>query len=620
MLNPNVMRATDASRKYLFWCINEHIEFRVPELKSIASLFKIPLKWAEKPKEDPFVILEMESEQDAKKLVSRCMLVKACYELWGDGCSSEEMHNNIRQQPQSLYKPHLASHKSFRVTVEGFNKSLRSSDKLAKIESLSYLPFDGPVNLTNPDTRLDLIEYYGLSNVDVPDQPYRVFLGRLLGRGCRELIAQYSLKQRSYIGSTSMDAQLAFIMCNMAQLRPGDLVLDPFVGTGSILVSAAHYGAHILGSDIDFLTLHARTKPTRVKQKERSAHESILSNLSQYGLQGRYLDVAVVDCARTSWRRAPVLDAIITDPPYGIREATERVGREMSADDQELTSQQKKQRRKQRLQHYETEGVKDDYSHEIPVPSVDGCAEITKIEKQPAGKTRTSPATEERVAENRSRDFTKRQDNKRLDGSPHYPAKVNYGMADVFKDLLNFAASNLVVGGRLVYWMPFIRDEYNSDEIPSHPCLRLVYNSEQVLNSHSTRRLLTYVKTRAALEHEVANANVPEFSMAFREKFFIAAKMSREERVARKCLYPRDKRGQGLGYRVTGSSNDLEDNESPTNNSDLSTGINGYSMSAENSPEKDLVGGEDVSGNVDVEVSHDIPAQNKESVAVDALE
>ncbi|KAA0202476.1 hypothetical protein HAZT_HAZT005383 [Hyalella azteca] len=280
----------------------------------------------------------MESEQDAKKLVSRCMLVKACYELWGDGCSSEEMHNNIRQQPQSLYKPHLASHKSFRVTVEGFNKSLRSSDKLAKIESLSYLPFDGPVNLTNPDTRLDLIEYYGLSNVDVPDQPYRVFLGRLLGRGCRELIAQYSLKQRSYIGSTSMDAQLAFIMCNMAQLRPGDLVLDPFVGTGqfsrlvvfspfwnklaqaypcivicSILVSAAHYGAHILGSDIDFLTLHARTKPTRVKQKERSAHESILSNLSQYGLQGRYLDVAVVDCARTSWRRAPVLDAIITD-------------------------------------------------------------------------------------------------------------------------------------------------------------------------------------------------------------------------------------------------------------------------------------------------------------------
>ena len=31
-------------------------------------------------------------------------------------------------------------------------------------------------------------------------------------------------------------------------------------------MSAAHHGAYIWGSDIDFLTLHARTKPTRVKQ------------------------------------------------------------------------------------------------------------------------------------------------------------------------------------------------------------------------------------------------------------------------------------------------------------------------------------------------------------------
>ncbi|KAF2361743.1 S-adenosyl-L-methionine-dependent methyltransferase [Trinorchestia longiramus] len=235
MSNVNIMRAAAASKKYLFWCINEHIEFRVPELKSIASLFKIPLKWAEKPQEDPFLILEMDSEQDAKKLVSRCMLVKACYELWGDGRSLEEMHENIREQPLSFFKPHLASNKSFRVRVEGFNRTLCSADKLTKIESLNYLPFDGPVNLSNPDTKLNMIEYYGLTNVDVPKLPYRVFLGRLVGEGCRELIARYSLKQRSYIGSTSMDAQLAFIMTNMAQLMPGDLVLDPFVGTGLLL-------------------------------------------------------------------------------------------------------------------------------------------------------------------------------------------------------------------------------------------------------------------------------------------------------------------------------------------------------------------------------------------------
>jgi tRNA (guanine10-N2)-methyltransferase len=34
-------------------------------------------------------------------------------------------------------------------------------------------------------------------------------------------------------------------------VRRGGLVLDPFVGTGSILVPAAHLGALTMGTDID---------------------------------------------------------------------------------------------------------------------------------------------------------------------------------------------------------------------------------------------------------------------------------------------------------------------------------------------------------------------------------
>ena len=82
-----------------------------------------------------------------------------------------------------------------------------------------------------------------------------------------------------------MDAQLAFIMTNMAQIKPGHLTVDPFVGTGnwwqsrfiifvlfnliisgSILVSAAQRGSYVMGWDIDFMTLHARSKPTRHSQ------------------------------------------------------------------------------------------------------------------------------------------------------------------------------------------------------------------------------------------------------------------------------------------------------------------------------------------------------------------
>ncbi len=35
------------------------------------------------------------------------------------------------------------------------------------------------------------------------------------------------------------------------QVRRGSFVYDPFVGTGSLLVAAAHMGATTLGADID---------------------------------------------------------------------------------------------------------------------------------------------------------------------------------------------------------------------------------------------------------------------------------------------------------------------------------------------------------------------------------
>lgn len=64
-----------------------------------------------------------------------------------------------------------------------------------------------------------------------------------------------------------MDPQLSLIMANQAQVRQGDLILDPFVGTGSLLVAASQFGGYTLGTDIDFLMLHGRTKPTRINQK-----------------------------------------------------------------------------------------------------------------------------------------------------------------------------------------------------------------------------------------------------------------------------------------------------------------------------------------------------------------
>lgn len=50
--------------------------------------------------------------------------------------------------------------------------------------------------------------------------------------GQRELIESYSVKKRHFIGNTSMDACLSFIMANHGRVKPNDIVYDPFVGTG----------------------------------------------------------------------------------------------------------------------------------------------------------------------------------------------------------------------------------------------------------------------------------------------------------------------------------------------------------------------------------------------------
>jgi len=67
-------------------------------------------------------------------------------------------------------------------------------------------------------------------------------------------------------------------------------------------------------------------------------------------------------------------------------------------------------------------------------------------------------------------------------------------MSDVLFDIVDFAVTHLVVGGRLVFWMPTIKDKYKIEDCPSHPALTMVANAGQHF-SRWTRRLLVYQRT-----------------------------------------------------------------------------------------------------------------------------
>lgn len=153
-----------------------------------------------------------------------------------------------------------------------------------------------------------------ISRVRTELAPIQVFFGREISRGgCKEQLKAYTLKSRGYKGPTSLDNELAFLLSNQALCKAGSFVIDPFCGSGSILVPCTVHGAKCQGSYISFDILNGKNINGR--------HQNILSNFDQYKLA--YPDLVTMDFSSTgrSIRNTfnSVYDAIICDPPYGVR-------------------------------------------------------------------------------------------------------------------------------------------------------------------------------------------------------------------------------------------------------------------------------------------------------------
>jgi tRNA (guanine10-N2)-dimethyltransferase len=146
------------------------------------------------------------------------------------------------------------------------------------------------VNLENPETFLRVIVIN--DNVLVSE--------RLIKRAKKHF---YDLKphKRPFFYPGSMSPKLARGMSNLARVKKGSIVLDPFCGTGGILIEAGIIGAKVIGIDID------------EKMVEGTKRNLEYCNIDDYEvLQGdaRYIKLPYN------------VDAIVTDPPYGISAST----------------------------------------------------------------------------------------------------------------------------------------------------------------------------------------------------------------------------------------------------------------------------------------------------------
>ncbi|GAP91760.1 putative RNA methylase family protein [Rosellinia necatrix] len=301
--------------KYLIRFTQLHEAFRLAEIQALAVLAGVGLKIISYSAESPFCLVELASDDAARAIVQRSILAHNIYEHWGTAKTLDELHAAIKSDTARLWP--LYATPSFKISIDSYRGSRSQRHKVALINSFSYLPFEGPIVLSGPDNEFTLFEEWALEHI--PEKklpaPLEVHFGRLIAHSARDLINTFDLKKRDYISTTSMDSELALVTANIALAGPGKLFLDPFVGTGSFPVACAQFGALVWGSDIDGRSMRGA-----------GGKKSLLGNFQQYGLERLLGGVFVSDLTNTPIRKARILDGILCDPPYGVREGLKVLG------------------------------------------------------------------------------------------------------------------------------------------------------------------------------------------------------------------------------------------------------------------------------------------------------
>ncbi|GAB4813919.1 hypothetical protein N2152v2_000965 [Parachlorella kessleri] len=418
-------------KRYLCYFLHRFLEFRIPEIEALAELATGPLLSAAPRDRQPSVLWERPDEGLASPFWYAHLPSDAVVflEVWGEGETWEGLFEAIRAYPQELKQPYEKEDQSFRFIVDCYGAKLQTPQQVEVVEQFAWMGFKGPIDLRNPQHKfwVIIVDNQNSSNL-MPLKP-KIYFGREVAAGDRLVIPRYDLRQRRYLGPTSMDTEMAFLMCNMGKVRKSSLVFDPFVGTGSILVAAAERGALTLGADIDMRILKLG------KQDKAGQRLNIWTNFRDYGLPAP-LGLLRADLHRHPFKRAGgaagkageaadaaamavegILDAIVCDPPYGVRAG----GRKGAAK--------------------EDASIKDRRTH---IVATDG-----------------------------------------------------YSLGECLRDLMELAAQMLVLGGRLVYFLPAIPGWHQNGDIPTHPALELVADSEQILGSKYSRRLITMEKAHA---------------------------------------------------------------------------------------------------------------------------
>jgi tRNA (guanine10-N2)-dimethyltransferase len=207
-------------------------------------------------------------------------------ELGSTGASADELASLLRDLALTSDRPFVARVK--KVTGSAVR------EPVPVLERLMGTLIDGPVSLDRAE-----VEFRAILSGD------RIYLGRVLLRIDRGSFDLRRPSTRPFFHPGVMLPLTARAVVNLSLAVPGDLLYDPFCGTGGILGEAALIGASPLGSDAD----PAMAGGCRLNFPEVPV---FLADATALPLGSSSLDAVVTDLpyGQSSWIRDRSLDGL----------------------------------------------------------------------------------------------------------------------------------------------------------------------------------------------------------------------------------------------------------------------------------------------------------------------
>ncbi len=182
---------------------------------------------------------------------------------------------------------------SFRVRCENHqkNKTIKSIEIEKRLGNL-YSQF-GMVDINNPNTEIRVV---------MSDK--RWYVGKKIVEINRSDFENRKVQYRPFFSPVSLHPRLARAIVNLSSVKQGETLLDPFCGTGGILIEAGLIGINIIGSDI---------KREMVEGSKKNLETYRIRNYKLYNCDVGDIESYVGD-----------VQAVVTDFPYGRASTTNR--------------------------------------------------------------------------------------------------------------------------------------------------------------------------------------------------------------------------------------------------------------------------------------------------------